>query len=97
MFRDNPLANAWLLNPFSLREGEYIDMLKIRTLGHVLGECVAGKAAIINRHNQIVRTLTKHFSKSYTVYEGQPRRMEDGTFSKPDLIIKNSDRAIIVH
>jgi len=64
------------------------------SLGHVLGECIAGKPARIHRHNEIVEVVRDAcLQAKYTVTHEQEYRWNhhgEQIRRKPDLVVKNS-------
>ena len=69
---------------------------KPETLGHVLGECVAGKGMRIHRHNEIVDKISEEVTaKGFTVTREESFTV-DGKTLKPDLVLKDEDRAFVV-
>lgn len=125
-FKNNPVANFWLLNQNALKPGQLIDALKMRTntygtrvainratktgltdcrrchskpetLGHVLGECIAGKRARIERHNWVVsRVQSRLEEQGAIVAREQSFRTPRGELLKPDIVYKHNDAAFIV-
>lgn len=125
-FANDPFANCWLLDPYALRPGQFIDALKLRTntfgtrvalgraqrgaevlcrrcgtkaetLGHVLGECVAGKRLRIERHNCIVGDIAERCGQmGMEVAVEQTITLPDGTALRPDLVIKHQDKVSVM-
>lgn len=71
--------------------------LKPETLGHVIGECVAGKRARIERHNWLVGKIAELCrSNGVEVFREQAFTLPDGTTLRPDLVIKHRETAAVV-
>jgi hypothetical protein len=69
---------------------------KPESLGHVLGECVAGKGIGIQRHDKMAAVIaTKCEDKGYKVASEQ-LFSAGGEKLKPDLVVTDGDRALIV-
>jgi hypothetical protein len=69
---------------------------KPETLGHVLGECVAGKGMRIQRHDKMAAFVaTKCEEKGYQTTREQLFSIEQGKL-KPDLVVIDGERALIV-
>jgi hypothetical protein len=69
---------------------------KPETLGHVLGECVAGKGMRIQRHDKMAAFIAnKCEEKGYTVAREQLYSVQ-GSKLKPDLVITDGERALVV-
>jgi hypothetical protein len=69
---------------------------KLETLGHVLGECVAGKGMRIQRHDKMAAVIaTKCEEKGYKVTREQLFSVR-GEKLKPDLVVIDGERALIV-
>lgn len=65
------------------------------TLGHVLGLCIHTKPHRIKRHDDIKNMIAERVAlKDKVVLE--PTLRANGCLYKPDLIVKNEDKAIIV-
>ena len=71
--------------------------LKPESLGHVLGECIAGKGLRIDRHNEMVNLIERIATeKEFKVAKEQTFRLPDDQLLKPDLVLTNGDRALVV-
>jgi hypothetical protein len=69
---------------------------KPESLGHVLGECVAGKGMRIRRHDRMADHIAlKCKQKGYQVEREQLFSVEGGRL-KPDLVVIDGERALIV-
>ena len=69
---------------------------KPESLGHVLGECVAGKGMRIQRHDKMAAFIaTKCEEKGYLTTREQLFSVH-GEKLKPDLVVTDGDRALIV-
>jgi hypothetical protein len=69
---------------------------KNETLGHVLGECVAGKGMRIQRHDKMAAVIaTKCEEKGYAVNREQLFSVREERL-KPDLVVTDGERALIV-
>ena len=86
------------------RENKEIDIMcrhcktKPESLGHVLGECIAGKGLRIDRHNEIVLIVLierKALDKGYCVAKEQSFSVDGDQRLKPDLVISNGVRAVV--
>lgn len=65
------------------------------TLGHILGQCRSTKDKRINRHNEIVRLIQKRLAKNNIVMI-EPTIQVNGDRYKPDLVIKNETRVLVL-
>ncbi|CAL1672367.1 unnamed protein product [Lasius platythorax] len=65
------------------------------TLGHVLGQCVTTKAKRIKRHNEIVDLLKDRLAATNRVLV-EPTVEYNGERLKPDLVITNEERVIVL-
>jgi hypothetical protein len=69
---------------------------KPESLGHVLGECVAGKGMRIRRHDRMAEHIAqKCKQKGYQVEREQLFSVQ-GCRLKPDLVVIDGERALIV-
>jgi hypothetical protein len=69
---------------------------KPESLGHVLGECVAGKGMRIQRHDRMAAQIAKKCEeKGYKVTREQLFSVQDSRL-KPDLVVMDGERALIV-
>jgi hypothetical protein len=70
--------------------------LKNESLGHVLGECTAGKGLRINRYYEIVDLLEKEASsKGFACAKEQTYTTVEGQLLKPDLVLSNEARTLL--
>lgn len=69
---------------------------KPETLGHVLGECVAGKGMRINRHNAIVERIAEESTKRGYVVAREPEHLVEERRLKPDLVLTNEEGVLVV-
>jgi hypothetical protein len=70
---------------------------KNESLGHILGECTAGKGLRINRHNEIVELLEKEASsKGFACAKEQTYTTAESQLLKPDLVLNNGARTLVV-
>jgi hypothetical protein len=69
---------------------------KVESLGHVLGECVAGKGMRIRRHDKMVANIAvKSEEKGHKVAREQLFSVQECRL-KPDLVVTDGERALIV-
>ncbi|XP_076397961.1 uncharacterized protein LOC143266308 [Megachile rotundata] len=69
--------------------------MQYETLGHVLGNCIHTKAARIQRHDEIKNFIANKIANKYTVFV-EPTVNVIVELKKPDLVIKDQERLIIV-
>ncbi|KMQ83370.1 r2 protein [Lasius niger] len=65
------------------------------TLGHVLGQCITTKAKRIKRHNEIVDLLKDRLAATNRVLV-EPTVEHNGERFKPDFVITNEERVIVL-
>lgn len=65
------------------------------TLGHILGLCQYTKGLRIKRHDEAKTTLAESLRKSNEVFI-EPSLKVGGSLYKPDLVVKNKERVLIV-
>ncbi|MDD9338886.1 MAG: hypothetical protein PV362_04355, partial [Providencia heimbachae] len=86
------------------RAGLTTDMLCRRchaaneTLGHILGQCPAGKGRRIRRHDEIAKLFIKGFCEKFpdSQYTIEPTLETESKRLRPDIIISTGDAAYIV-
>ena len=70
--------------------------VKLETLGHMLGECVAGKSMRIHRHNEAVLKIADEANrKGFTGTHEESFRVGERTL-KPDLVLTGKEGAFVV-
>lgn len=71
---------------------------KPETLGHVIGECTAGRRSRIARHNEAVGRIAEVLAEKpgTVVAREQVFSLEDGTRLRPDLVIQSSGSVWVV-
>lgn len=70
---------------------------KPETLGHVLGECIAGKTARIERHNWIVARIQEDVQqRGAVIAREQEFRSPEGQLLEPDLVVHHQDKVFVV-
>ena len=71
--------------------------LKPETLGHVIGECVAGRLARIVRHNWLVGKIAERCRlNGMEICREQAFTLPDGSTLRPYLVVKHRDTAAMV-
>lgn len=65
------------------------------TLGHIIGGCISVKPMRIRRHDEIKDLIAKIAGRSCAVFPEPTVRVE-GNLLKPDLVIKNQEKLIVV-
>lgn len=70
---------------------------KPETLGHVIGECTAGRRARIHRHNAAVGLLEGELRGTVeSMAREQIFTLPDGTHLRPDLVVKSRDSVQVI-
>lgn len=69
---------------------------KPETLGHVLGECPAGRGARIKRHDDLVDRIQKHAEDKGWIFAREQLLEGDDRPLRPDLVILTPGKAIVI-
>ncbi|CAG9825828.1 unnamed protein product [Phaedon cochleariae] len=70
---------------------------KVESLSHVLQQCPATHWERIRRHNEVVKKVAGHCRKKQWTTEEEPHvQHQDGTLLKPDLVVHQNIRTLVV-